>query len=132
MHDDSKFFGGCDAMLLGEWFQTFQRKVKPSFSRVKWTKKCPNRLQSGDIWARSDQLIAEWKGWEASMKVWKWQDVRTQEAVGRVLPDHQLVTKWGTIVVRTMEWGTDERKSGNMLYGQQFPPHSGSHTAAQP
>jgi len=65
-------FFGCDAMLLGEWFQTFQRKLKPSFSMVTWTKKkCPNRLQSGDIWERSDQLIAEWKRWEASMKVLK-------------------------------------------------------------
>jgi hypothetical protein len=49
-------------MLLGEGFQTFHRKVKPSFSRVKWTKKkCPSRLQSGDTWARSDQLSANGK-----------------------------------------------------------------------
>ena len=73
-------------MLLGEWFQIFQRKVKPSFSRIKWTKKkCPNRLYSGDIWTRSDQLIAEWKRWEASMKMWKWQEVQTQEVIRRAV-----------------------------------------------
>jgi hypothetical protein len=57
-------------MLLGEWFRTFPRKVTPSFSMVKQTKKkYHNGLYSVDKRERSDLLVAGSKSWQANRKV---------------------------------------------------------------